>query len=109
MIAEQPSATCAEPRGAEEVGLSQPAAPDRGPLDPRTWLADPWLLGALVFGLLLRLFPLVMFPETDCQRDECIYRNMAFDIVGGKGLTLAKKGWLPVSYTHLTLPTNREV
>lgn len=73
--------------------MSQPAL-DRGPLDPRTWLRDPWLLGALFVGLALRLFPLI-FAEFECQRDECIYRNMAVDIIAGKGLTLAKKGWLP--------------
>lgn len=75
--------------------MTQPAAPERGPLDPRTWLGDRWLLGALGAGLALRLFPLVLYPEFDCQRDECIYRNMAIDISEGKGLTLAKKGWLP--------------
>jgi hypothetical protein len=78
-----------------DTGASQPAALERGPLDPRTWIRDPWLLGALGVGLLLRLFPLLVYPEFDCQRDECIYRNMAVDIVEGKGLTLAKKGWLP--------------
>ncbi|MEQ1502238.1 MAG: glycosyltransferase family 39 protein [Myxococcota bacterium] len=68
---------------------------ETGPLDPRTWVRDPVLLTALVVGLLLRVAPLVLFPQFECLRDECIYRTMAQNIVDGQGLTVSNKGWLP--------------
>jgi 4-amino-4-deoxy-L-arabinose transferase-like glycosyltransferase len=66
----------------------------RGPLDPRTWLADRWLLVAVVLGILVRVLPLIVFPLGACLRDECIYVDMANDILKGKGLTVSAKGWL---------------
>jgi 4-amino-4-deoxy-L-arabinose transferase-like glycosyltransferase len=60
-----------------------------------TWLLDPWLVTALVAGLVIRLLPLTLFLQFECIRDECIYRTMAADIVDGHGLTLSEKGWLP--------------
>lgn len=66
-----------------------------GPLDPRTWARDPVLIAALVAGLLLRVLPLVVFPQFECLRDECIYRTMALGILDGDGLTVSNKGWLP--------------
>jgi 4-amino-4-deoxy-L-arabinose transferase-like glycosyltransferase len=67
----------------------------RGPLDPRTWLTDPWLWAALVVGLVARGLPLACWPQFECLRDECIYRGMAMAIGDGQGLTTSNKGWLP--------------
>jgi len=60
-----------------------------------TWMRDPWLVAALVAGLVIRILPLTLFLQFECIRDECIYRTMAADIVSGQGLTLSEKGWLP--------------
>jgi 4-amino-4-deoxy-L-arabinose transferase-like glycosyltransferase len=59
------------------------------------WLRDPWLVAALVAGLVVRVLPLMLFLQFECIRDECIYRTMAADIANGQGLTLSDKGWLP--------------
>lgn len=67
----------------------------RGPLDPRTWLADRWLWVALGVGFLLRALTLILWPQFECLRDECIYRTMALSILDGEGLTTSNKGWLP--------------
>lgn len=67
----------------------------RGPLHPRTWLADRWLWVALGLGLALRAATLILWPQFECLRDECIYRTMAVAIVDGDGLTTSNKGWLP--------------
>lgn len=67
---------------------------ERGPLDPRTWTADRWLLAAVAVGLLIRVIPLIAYPLGDCLRDECIYVDMANDILKGRGLTVSAKGWL---------------
>lgn len=65
------------------------------PIDPRIWGRDRVVIAALVAGLLLRVLPLVVFPQFDCLRDECIYRTMALNIIDGQGLTTSSKGWLP--------------
>ncbi len=59
------------------------------------WVRDPWLVAALVAGLVIRVLPFTLFLQFECIRDECIYRTMAADIVAGQGLTLSEKGWLP--------------
>ena len=53
------------------------------PLDPRVWLRDPVILTILFLGLLIRVVPLILFPQVECLRDECIYRTMALNIVDG--------------------------
>ena len=66
------------------------------------WWADRWFLAALAVGLVLRVLPLVLWPQTECIRDECIYRAVAFKIVDGFGLTTSSKGWLPApGYPYL--------
>lgn len=53
-------------------------------------------------GLVLRVLPLIFWFQTECIRDECIYRSIANKILAGKGLTLAIKGWLPApGYPYL--------
>jgi 4-amino-4-deoxy-L-arabinose transferase-like glycosyltransferase len=71
------------------------SADETGPHDPRTWLRDRWFLGALGAGLVARVLPLVLWFQTECIRDECIYTDMARDILAGQGLTTSNKGWLP--------------
>ena len=63
--------------------------------DSSAWWRDRWLWGALAAGLILRVFPLVVWHMGECVRDECIYRSIAGKIVGGNGLTTSSKGWLP--------------
>jgi len=58
-------------------------------------MRDRWLWSILVVALTLRISPAVLWPMTDCIRDECIYRAIAFKIVEGHGLTVSSKGWLP--------------
>lgn len=55
---------------------------------------DRWLWGALAAGLLLRLLPLYLWPQTDCVRDECIYRALAQGILRDGVLGETTKGWL---------------
>ena len=59
------------------------------------WYTDRWLWGAFIVGALIRVIPMAVWPMLECVRDECIYRSIAYKIVGGKGLTTASKGWLP--------------
>ncbi|MFT4621457.1 MAG: hypothetical protein ACI8PZ_000109 [Myxococcota bacterium] len=59
------------------------------------WWKDRWLWGALLVGALCRVVPLLIWPMLECVRDECIYRSIAYKIIGGGGLTTASKGWLP--------------
>jgi 4-amino-4-deoxy-L-arabinose transferase-like glycosyltransferase len=54
-------------------------------------------------GALLRVIPMVLWPMLECVRDECIYRSIAYKIVGGNGLTTASKGWLPAPGTPYLL------
>lgn len=63
--------------------------------DLRTALTDKWLWIAIVLGLALRILPMVIWPQLECVRDECIYRTLAGKIIGGQGLTVSSKGWLP--------------
>lgn len=68
----------------------------------RSVMRDRWLWAALVLGLVLRVLPLVLWPNTECIRDECIYRSIAYRIVQGEGLTVSPKGWLPApGYPYL--------
>lgn len=46
-------------------------------------------------ALLVRVVPMIVFPQGDCMRDECIYRSIAQRILEGQGLTTTSKGWLP--------------
>ncbi|MEQ1566650.1 MAG: hypothetical protein ABMA64_13500 [Myxococcota bacterium] len=68
---------------------------DTGPHDPRTWARDRWFWAAIVLGLAARVVPMILWPQVDCIRDECIYTDMARDILAGQGLTTSNKGWLP--------------
>ncbi len=63
-------------------------------VDWRGWLRDRWLLVAIALGVVVRVAPMLIWLQTDCIRDECIYRGMAYDILAGKGLTTSNKGWL---------------
>ncbi|HHO54066.1 MAG TPA: hypothetical protein ENK18_25150 [Deltaproteobacteria bacterium] len=64
-------------------------------LDWRRWAQDRWLWIALGLGLVLRVAPLLLWPQSECIRDECIYRAIANAIIEGEGLTTSSKGWLP--------------
>lgn len=75
--------------------MPDPAHDAEQPIEWRAWATDRWLWGALAAGLVLRVVPLLLWPQFDCIRDECIYRSMAEAIVNGKGLTVSNKGWLP--------------
>ncbi len=59
------------------------------------WARDRWLWGAVAVGLVLRVVPMLLWPQFECIRDECIYRAMADAIQNGDGLTVSNKGWLP--------------
>jgi len=61
----------------------------------RAWARDRWLWWALAAGLVLRVLPMLLWPQFECIRDECIYRGMAEAINNGRGLTVSNKGWLP--------------
>ena len=56
---------------------------------------DRWLWIAIGVGLFVRALPMVLWPQFECIRDECIYRSMADQILAGNGLTVSNKGWLP--------------
>lgn len=58
------------------------------------WRKDRVLTAALLVALLLRIVPIIVFPQSDCVRDECIYRMLATGIIEGEGLNLTSKGWL---------------
>lgn len=73
------------------------------------WWADRWLTGALATGLLLRVLPMVLWLQTQCIRDECIYQAISRKIVAGKGLTVAVKGWLPAPGYPYLLATFKSV
>ena len=47
-------------------------------------------------------------PETLTHRNEGEQTWTAFDVVAHL-IHAERTDWIPVSYTHLTLPTNREV
>jgi len=61
----------------------------------REWASDRRLWAAIAVGVVLRVLPLILWPQFECIRDECIYRGMAAAINNGKGLTVSSKGWLP--------------
>ncbi len=68
----------------------------------RALAADKWVLFALLAALFVRLIPLIIWPQFECVRDECIYRSIANKIVEGEGLTVSSKGWLPApGYPYL--------
>ncbi len=70
--------------------------------DLREASRDRWLWAASTLGLMLRVVPWAMWPSTECIRDECIYRTIAYRIVAGDGLTTSQKGWLPApGYPYL--------
>jgi len=84
--------------GSGDPGVdAEGAAPDdtTGPIPWREWASDRRLWLALGIGLLLRVVPLILWPQFECVRDECIYRGMAEAINNGRGLTVSHKGWLP--------------
>jgi len=66
-----------------------------GPIPWLDWARDRRLWAVLAVGVLLRAVPLIIWPQFECIRDECIYRGMAEAINNGKGLTVSNKGWLP--------------
>lgn len=68
-----------------------------------SWWREPWLWGAIVVGLLLRLGPLLVWPQVECIRDECIYTSIATGIERGLGLQTSNKGWLPAPGYPYTL------
>ena len=67
---------------------------DRQP-ELKDWRKEKWLLAALAIALILRVLPMILFPQGDCVRDECIYRSVATRILEGDGMTTTSKGWLP--------------
>lgn len=68
----------------------------------RAAASDRWVLIALLVALLIRVGPLLMWPQFECVRDECIYRSIANKIIDGEGLTVSSKGWLPApGYPYL--------
>jgi 4-amino-4-deoxy-L-arabinose transferase-like glycosyltransferase len=66
-----------------------------GAIDWKGWARDRWLWWAFGVGLVLRVLPMLLWPQFECIRDECIYRGMAEAINNGRGLTVSNKGWLP--------------
>lgn len=64
-------------------------------VDWRAAVRDRWLWLAFGLGLFLRVAPMVLWPQFECIRDECIYRSMGDAILAGDGLTVSNKGWLP--------------
>ena len=70
-------------------------------------LSNPTTIGIMVFYSLLTFFigPLVTRPFMKDHPDQCVAGFLL-------GFTVSIFLWMkygPVSYTHLTLPTNREV
>jgi 4-amino-4-deoxy-L-arabinose transferase-like glycosyltransferase len=65
------------------------------PFQWEAWAKDHWLWLALALGLFIRILPMILWPQFECIRDECIYRAMADEIRNGHGLTVSNKGWLP--------------
>ena len=61
---------------------------------PRTMVRDRWLWAALIIGLVLRLIPMELWPQTECVRDECIYRYLASGIQKTGVMGVTTKGWL---------------
>ena len=59
--------------------------------------------------LSLGLTILLMVPPVQAIRDDDAYDGNIFPIYAGDGSLGYGQGTNPVSYTHLTLPTNREV
>jgi 4-amino-4-deoxy-L-arabinose transferase-like glycosyltransferase len=64
------------------------------PIIDLSFLRDKWLWGAIVFGFLIRLVPILLWGNIECTRDECIYQGLGERILAGDGLTVSKKGWL---------------
>ena len=66
-------------------------------MSDRSVARDPWVLGALAVGLVLRALPMLLWgwAGDDCTRDECIFKIAARPILTGEGLGLAPAGWLP--------------
>jgi len=65
------------------------------PFDWVGWAQDRWLWGLLALALVLRVLPMLLWPQFECIRDECIYRAMADSIRNGNPLPVSNKGWLP--------------
>jgi hypothetical protein len=57
-------------------------------------LKDRWLWAAIAAGCALRLLPMFVWPQTECVRDECIYRFLAIGIERDGVLGVTTKGWL---------------
>ena len=81
------------------------------------WIATWWITEALPISV-TALLPIVLFPLTgglDIKSTTASYgHNLVFLFVCGFIIALAIEKWnlhkrVAVSYTHLTLPTNREV
>lgn len=66
-------------------------------------LKDPWFWGALALALTIRLIPIVIWPDHECTRDECIFRSAAFKLLAGKGMMETTNGWLPAPGYPLAL------
>lgn len=67
---------------------------------------DPWLWGALVVGLVLRALPWVIWPQTGCLGDECIYLSLADAMAKGQGMvqsTTLPFVWAPGYVAFLAL------
>lgn len=58
----------------------------------RAW-ADGHLRAALAVGGLLRVLPLLFWPDKPCVRDECNYLDMANALLDGRGI-IGTMGWL---------------
>ncbi len=58
------------------------------------YLRDRWVWALIGLALVVRVVPMVVYPQYECIRDECIYRGMALAINEGQGLTVSNKGWL---------------
>ena len=53
---------------------------------------------------------IILWPAADEVYILAMYLNRCGTVKGYEGFTVScPTRWLPVSYTHLTLPTNREV
>ena len=80
------------------------------------WMLKSLLFSYVVTGMLLALLTVLLYKfELDEQLVSAaivaiyVLATMAGGLVIGKLVKVRRFLWGPVSYTHLTLPTNREV
>lgn len=57
------------------------------------WWKDRTLWAVMVVAAVLRVLPLVLWPDWDCVRDECTYIKISKRMVAGEGMT-SSAGWL---------------